>query len=293
MIDLRIVPTSAFPLALENNLRRLGLRDKTTKHFLRAIRWSFDADSAWFCRRLRHNLKVQEKLVSGDESLCPENLVEPFARLEYPAIPKGVLLAPFRPHGRVEAVTGVARRDRGFETGRGRYLNRLTALLAKEFERRDAEATCQAADRIQTKALSGLPARDLAYHIFDALHQRIRYDHSATLMLYEPVSDTLRIIAEKIVWEKAKSTRIGTEVLIPPGLVQKLNCEGMVVLDREVLGSEETQEVTGSLIAPVDYRSRLKGLLRLASAERLPFDAWDRVVVERFLPVTAYCLSVR
>jgi hypothetical protein len=290
MMNLRIVPASAFPLALENNLRRLELRDKVYKHFLAAIRWSFEADSAWLYRRLRHNRSVHEKLVNGDGFLCEENPLEPFARLEYPAIPKNVLLAPFRPHGRVEAVVGVARRGRDFEVGRGRSLNRLTALLANEIERRDEEATGRALGRIQGKAFSGLRAIDLTYQILDALHQLIRYDHSAALLLCEPSSHTFRIIAEKIVWEKAKSTMIGKKVPVASELLQKLNREDTVVLDTDGWRLEGTHRVSSHLVSDVTIRGRLAGLLSLVSSERLPFDAWDQAVVKRFLPVTAFCL---
>jgi hypothetical protein len=290
MVNLRILPASAFPLALENNLRRLGSRDKVYKHFLTAIRWSFQADSAWFNRRLRHNRSVHEKLVIGDTSLCEESVMEPFARLEHPTIPKNVLLAPFRPHGRVEAVIGVARHDGEFEVGRGRSLNRLATLLAREIERRDEESTCRTLGRIHDKAFSGLPATDLIYRILDGLHQWIRYDHSAALLLYEQSSDTYRVLAEKIVWEKAKSTTIGKETPVTDGLLQKLTLEETVVLNTEGWRLEETHNVSSHLVSAVTNRGRIAGLLGLASSERLPFDAWDRAVVERFLPVTAFCL---
>jgi hypothetical protein len=290
MINLRIIPASAFPLALEKNLRRLGPRDKVYKHFLAAIRWSFQADSAWLYRRLRHNRSVHEKLVSGDALLCEENLLEPFARLEYPAIPGNVLLAPFRPHGRIEAVIGVARRGRDFEVGRGRSLNRLTTLLAEEIERRDTEAACRALDRLQDKAFSGLRAIDLTYQILDALHQLIRYDHSATLLLYDHNSHTFRIIAEKIVREKAQSTRIGGQVPAASEFLQKLDRDKIIVLDTTGWRPDEAYKVSSDLIASVTFSGRLAGLLSLASSERLPFDAWDQAVVDRFLPVTAFCL---
>ena len=72
MLNLRLVPVSALPLALERNFRDLRSRDKVYKYFLNAIQWSFDAGSAWLYRRLRHNRSVREMLVTGDEPPCGE-----------------------------------------------------------------------------------------------------------------------------------------------------------------------------------------------------------------------------
>jgi hypothetical protein len=290
MMDLRLVPASVLPSALENNLRNLRTRDKIYKHFLEAIRRSFAADSAWFSRRLRHNRRVNERMLCGDASLCNENLLEPFARLERPVIPKNVLLSPYRPHGRIDGVVGVAARDRDFEVGRGRRLNRLTALLVTEIERRDREMTTRVLGRIQDKALSGLTARDLAYQILDALYQLIRYDHSAAILIHDPSHGTFRIVAEKIVWIKSKSTRVGTEIPAAREIIQKLNCDPTVVLEKGVWRPETGQAMSTHLVSAVTSGGQLLGLVDLASSSRLPFDGWDRTVVERFLAVTSFCL---
>jgi len=304
MIDLRSAPRSAFSWALESNLRRLGPIHKVRSHFLSAVRWYLEADSVWLYRRLRHNLRVDEKYFDGDESLCDDSLLEPFAKLERPIVPRNVLFAPIRVQDRLVGVVGAARRDKDFELGQGRMLNKLTVLLSKELERRLDGRKDKVLDRIKEKVVSELRPRDLAYQILDGLHELVHYDHSAALLIYDMNAGVFRVEAEKIVWTKSKSAFVGHEIPARGELLEVLNGKHLAVLTRNK-DSDEDEHLyrlldyhqgrsipgpTSILCAPLFFDDELLGLLKIAGRERLPFDERDRDVVERFLPAAAVSL---
>jgi signal transduction histidine kinase len=305
MIDLQTAPRSAFPWALEYNLRRLGPIYKVRNHFMSGIRWYFEADSVWFYRRLRHNHRVDEKYFNGDEALCDESLLEPFARLERPAIPRNVLLAPLKVNERLVGVVGVARKNRDFESGRGRALTRLSGLLAQELARRQDERLTHVLDRIKEKVVAELRPKDLAYQILNSLYELVHYDHSAALLIYRQQAGVVRVEAEKIVWTKAKSAFIGHEIQATEELVDVLRRRNLTVLHRDGDGNVDRRRLYETLdyhrghgipepsslfIAPLFFDDQLLGLLKIAGQKRLPFDKRDRAVVERFLPAAAVAL---
>lgn len=297
MIDVRIVPPAVFPLALDNNLRCLGPTRKLIRHFLSGIRWHFEADSVWLYIRLRRGRRTDELVLEGDETLCDASLLEPFARLERPEIPRNMLLAPLRTHQRVVGIVGVARRSRDFEVGRGRALNRLTGLLAGELERREEACAARILERIQRKALSGLSAKDLAYQILDGLHQLIRYDHSASLLSHNSERRVFRVEAEKIVWTKAKSERIGGELTVswsPTALL----IEGSDLKQeyRELWanqGPPDTPDPRSIILTPLLFHAKPAGAVLLMVNDRVPLDDRDRQVLDRFAPVAAFCVGRR
>lgn len=304
MIDLRSAPRSTFSWALENNLRRLGPIHKVRSHFLSAVRWFLEADSVWLYRRLRHNMRVDESYFDGDESLCDADLLEPFAKLERPSIPRNVLLAPVRVQDRLVGVVGAARRDKDFEVGKGRVLNKLSALLSKELERRLDERKTKVLDRIKEKVVSELRPRDLAYQILDGLHELVHYDHSAALLTYKPDAGVFQVEAEKIVWTKSKSAFVGHEIPGTEKLLEVLKGKRLAALTHddesedmrrlyELLDYHRGRSIPGPtsiLAAPLFFDGELLGLLKIAGRERLAFDERDRDVVERFLPAAAVSL---
>jgi signal transduction histidine kinase len=300
MIDLRAAPRSAFSWALENNMRRLGPIHKVRSHFLGAVRLYLEADSTWLYRRLRYNRRLNEMYFDGDEGLCDQELLEPFARLERPTIPRNVLLAPLRVHDRLVGVVGAAKRDRNFAVGTGRALNRFTALLGKELSLRQDERLAKVLDRIKEKVISELRPRDLVYQILDGLYELVHYDHSAALLTYQQEPAVFRVEAEKIVWTKTKSGFVGHEIPARSELLQLLHDKNLATLfdkDRpdlyELLDYHRGHGIprpTSILCAPLFVEDELLGLLKIVGMERLPFDRRDRDVVERFLPAAAVSL---
>jgi signal transduction histidine kinase len=202
----------------------------------------------------------------------------------------------------------VARRGRDFALGDGRVLGRLVRVLGADLARREEERLQRVLDRIQSKVVFELRPRDLAYQIFDALHQLVHYDHSAALLVYEEEAGAFRVEAEKVVWTKAKSAFIGHEIPVAPALVAALGDEPEVRLLPAAgapAGDEGSDlllplaryhqgrgipDATSALFAPLFHAGELLGVLKVAAHRRPPFDSQEVGVVRRFLPVARLSL---
>lgn len=305
MIDLRQAATRPlFRVALESNLRRLGLRRKVYAHFVDAVRLQLDADAAWLLRTPEGE-GFRSRTVDGDAALCEPALAAAFARAEHPEIPRDRLLAPVRVYDRLVAVAGAGRRGRDFELGDGRLLSRLCEVLAGDLERREDERLERVLDRLRSKVVAELRPRDLAYQILDGLYELVDYDHSAALLTLDEAAGVFRVQAEKIVWRKAKSAFVGHEIAADPALIQAVkNPRGLRLRGEEGTAAESDAEalrrrldyhagrpgtppVASLLAAPLFFEEEFLGFLKMAGWRRPPFDRRDVDVVERFLPMAA------
>jgi two-component system, NtrC family, sensor kinase len=298
MIDLRVVPPSAFTWALESNVRQLRPLYKVYQHFIGSLAHHLEADAVWLHRRTR-GARVDERYLVGDGSLREDALVEAFARQERPRVPRSVILSPLVVHERRVGLVGVARRGRDFARADVRAFTRLVSMLEADLARREEEHLGRVLDRIKEKVVSELRPKDLAYQILDGLYELLHYDHSAALLTYEETPGAFRIGAEKIAWTKAKSSLIGVEIPVGADLLKSFRRR------REVLrlGPEDTLHALldyhkgagvpasrSILAAPLFFDNEFLGLLKVASAEPGAFVGKDCEVVERFLPAAAVSL---
>ncbi|HJS75291.1 MAG TPA: GAF domain-containing protein, partial [Vicinamibacteria bacterium] len=307
MLDLAGLPRGAFAGALGYNLARFQSQTKVFDYFLGAVLGHLEADAAWLRRTLRENRAVRENYDLGSPRLRDEDLLARFLRQERPAVPRGLLLAPVRVNGRVEALIGLERHAREFERGQGWALNRLTSVLAQDLTRREEERLTRVLDSIKEKVISELRPRDLAYQILAGLHQLLHYDHSAALLIHDSRRRLLRVEADKIAWTKAKSAFIGHEVPVTAAIEDALRYPASIATfpareDREQRLEKALLDVlhlhrgdslpkpTSVLLAPLFFDESLLGILKVAALERLPFDDHDRKVVERFLPAAQVAL---
>ncbi len=312
MIDLRKVPPELFAHVLESNLQDVGPVRKLYLHFLEAVRLRLDANAAWLFT-LRGDA-VESRLLRGEAALCDEAVMHAFLREERPAIPRTMVVARLRVHGRQVALVGAARHGRDFGQTSRRALDRLCGVLATELARREEARLARVLDRIRGKIVSELRPRDLAYQILDGLHQLVDYDHSSAFLTYEPAGGAFRIEAEKIVWRKSKSAFVGREIPVTPeqaaalSRVPEILCRsgrddgddgddgnegagsgvwGLLDYHRE----DRAPAVASVLCAPLFFGGEFLGLLKIAAGTRRRFDRHDLAVVERFLPAAA--VSIR
>jgi signal transduction histidine kinase len=299
MIDLRAVAPSAYAWALESNLRQIRPLYKVYQHFISAVARHLDGDAVWLHRRARGR-RAEEKYLVGDERLRDDALVEAFARYQGPKVPRNVILAPLRVHGRRVGLVGAARRGRELERGEARALARLTTMLEAELTRREEEHLDRVLDRIKEKVVSELRPKDLAYQILDGLFELLHYDHSAALLTHEEGPGTFRVAAEKIAWTKTKSSWIGYEIPVSPELRKRFRKHrDPVILTTSdstlhpLLDYHKGTDAPPSeamLVAPLFFDNELLGLLKIADTDRGAFVDKDREVVERFLPAAAVSL---
>ena len=302
MIDLRNVPPELFAHVLESNLQDVGPVRKLYLHFLEAVRLRLEADAVWLFTLCGD--AVESRLVRGEAALCDEAAVHAFLREERPAIPRTMVVARLRVHGRQVALVGAARRGRDFGQTSRRTLDRLCGVLAAELARREEARLAKVLDRIRGKIVSELRPRDLAYQILDGLHQLVDYDHSSAFLTYDPVGGAFRIEAEKIVWRKSKSAFVGREIPVTAEQAAALS-RAPEIFCREVgrvgdVGTgdgawdlldyhrgDRTPGVASLLCAPLFFGGEFLGLLKIAAWRRRRFDRRDLAVVERFLPAAA------
>lgn len=304
MLDLASLPASAFTGGLEYNLERLGSAPKVYDHFLAAVGVHLEADAVWLRRSVRERRLVSEDFQQGTPRYRDDDVIGAFSRQERPELPRNLLLSPIKLGDRLVGVVGAERHGGDFERGRGRALNRLAYVLARDLARREEERHTRVLDSIKEKVVAELRPRDLAYQILDGLYQLVHFDHSAALLIHERDRGVLRVDAEKIAWTKSKSAFIGHEIALSPEVERALAFPAGISIspadadaDSNALfellyfhRGEAIPEPTSILCAPLYFDSELLGVLKLAALTRLPFDARDKEVTERFLPAAAVAL---
>lgn len=304
LLELSNLSGQLFSLALASNLRQIADAEKAVPVFLRVLGERLGADAVWLMRSRQALVSAQERWVEGESSLVDDELSRAFLCQESPAVPRHMLLAPLWVLGRREGVVGVARSGREFPRGQQHRLMRIVEILAADLSRREEERETRLLDRVREKLIAELRPRDLAYQVFDALLELVRYDHSATFLLHDEAGRFFRVEAEKVVWTKTKSAFVGHEIPASEVLVAALarfdrvvvvfagDCDDECRRARELFAPLEAYyrghsipSPTSVLYAPLLFDGKLLGVLRIAAHQRLPFDRRDAGVVERFLPL--------
>jgi signal transduction histidine kinase len=182
-------------------------------------------------------------------------------------------------------------------------LTSLAAIASSVLDRFDREQVRKVRARIDCKSLEQLRPKDLFYQVLHGLHSLIRYDHSASLLMFDPAGGTMEVVAEVVTWRKAKSERVGLKIPFPETLVPLLGPGTVFGFDRD---AEGWQEWTGQdalslvtltasrpadeppdrsrLYAPLATRERLLGLLTVAATHAGSFGPYEAELVSQFLP---------
>lgn len=307
-MELKNLPDPYFGLVLEALLRRTATPEKAAERFLAAVAERLPADAVWLRSSSAAPSGLPGRVVVGEADLVAEDLTRAFAALERPALPKSVLLAPFKVGDRRAGVLGAARRGGDFRLGRAQDLGRLGAILGADLARREEERLTLVLDRIKEKVVAELRPRDLAYQILDGLYALVQYDHSAALLTYDSAGRSFRVDAEKVVWTKSKSAFIGCEIPVSEDLVARLAQTPAVCSVPAASASDDgaaalfeplaryhsgvaVAEARAFLYAPLLIDGELLGLLKMAAYKRSTFDRRDVAVVERFLPAARVALA--
>src|SRR5262245_53454331 len=154
MIDLRKAPPELFAHVLESNLQDIGPVRKLYLHFLEAVRLRLEADAVWLFTLCGDSF--ESRLVRGEAGLCDEAVMHAFLREERPAIPRTMVVARLRVHGRQVALVGAARKGRDFGQASRRALDRLCGVLSTALARREEARLGRVLDRIRGKIVSEL-----------------------------------------------------------------------------------------------------------------------------------------
>jgi serine phosphatase RsbU (regulator of sigma subunit) len=222
-----------------------------------------------------------------------------FVRFERPELPRERVMALLR---RRSKTVGLLVADQPLRVpwseANRQFLLQLAARISDELPRLREKQLTEAQIRIATQLLEDRRPNDVFYHILDALHHLTRYDHSGSLLIFNPQSHSLQLRAEKITWEKGKSHLVGLRLELDPEEVRELR-EGQPGTARRGPGETWRAETpalshlatrlafhtepleTALLWMPLLVRDRLLGLLKLSSRRAGAFDAEDTAAAAR------------
>jgi signal transduction histidine kinase len=243
------------------------------------------------------------------------DLLTSFIRGGENRIPVPLALGRLRRRGRMWGVLAVRAPGGRFDWDHRKALSALAAAASDVFERIDQERIWEVRARIDCKILEQLRPKDLCYQVLHGLHSLTHYDHSASLLIYEPGGGTLEVVAETITWKKGKSDKIGLKHPLPGSLLTLLRPGVVYGFDRprtaweewtgaaavslaELLDTHHPDLAAGEapldrsmLCAPLVTRDRVLGLLKVAAKHSGSFGSYEADLVAQFLPHVAIALQ--
>jgi signal transduction histidine kinase len=223
-------------------------------------------------------------------------------------IPGEIALGRLRRRGRMWGVLAVRSPGGRFRWDHREALSSLAAIASGVLDRSDREQLRKVRARIDCKILEQIRPKDLFYQVLHGLHSLTRYDHSASLLMYDAASGSMEVVAEVITWKKAKSDRVGSKISFPDEFLPLLRAGVVYGFDRS---AGEWQEWTGHdavglvslttatdaaraaaaappdasrLIAPLATREHVLGLLTVAATYPGSFGPYEAELVGQFLP---------
>jgi signal transduction histidine kinase len=228
-------------------------------------------------------------------------------------IPANLALGRLRRRQRMWGVLAVRSLGGRFTWDHREALSALAAAANEVLDRIDQERIREVRARIDYKILEQLRPKDLFYQVLHGLHSLTQYDHSATLLIYDP-GGTLEVVAETITWKKGKSDKIGLKLPLPvsllsllrPGVVYGFDRPGQLweewtgteavglaeLLDTPVPEVEATVPPDRSMLcAPLATRERVLGLLKIAARHAGSFGSYEAELVGQFLPHASIALQ--
>ncbi len=240
-------------------------------------------------------------------------LLTSFLRGDDGRVPADLALGRLRRRGRMWGVLGVRAPGGRFNWDHREALSSVAAAASEVLARIDQERVRDVRARIDCKILEQLRPKDLFYQILHGLHSLLQYDHSASLLIYEPHGRMLEVVAETITWKKGKSDKIGMKFplsesglgLLYAGKVYGFHrpahtweewTGGAAVNLAELLdtnGSEGTAAPPDRsiLCAPLVTRERVLGLLKVSAKHAGSFGPYEADLVGQLLPHASIALQ--
>ncbi|HET7498879.1 MAG TPA: ATP-binding protein, partial [Candidatus Eisenbacteria bacterium] len=224
-------PADEYQLIVQTSsmLRKRGTREpeKAMQVYLRGCAELFRAEAACIVSaEVGRPTRVEYSI--PQETAWDLSLLDDLARGTAEEIPAGILAARLRRRGRTWGAIALRRDGSDFDVAERRALSRIAAEIDYFVGTLDDASLAEVRARIDMKILRDLPPKDLYYQILDGLHRLTRYDHSASLFLYDSPSGRLELVAEQIAWRKMRSERIG-EIRTLPDELQGLIREDVVL----------------------------------------------------------------
>ncbi len=233
-----------------------------------------------------------------------------------PALTPLRMFVPVSRHGRRWSLLVVRGRRAPFQGADFRVARRIAKETSKVGVRLDRLRYLEVRSKIDRKVIRRLSPKDLFYQILHGLESLTEYDHSAAFLTHhtsahEDAAASLEVVAERLVWKKEPSPRIGQEFAIGSAADALLRSGTVLGLDRDDdawtdwdgrdvtdlaraldynLAAEGLRERT-ILCAPLVSEGTVLGVLKIASTEPGSFGPWEAELVKGFLPHTAVAVA--
>ena len=242
------------------------------------------------------------------------DLLARFIRVERPARPEDMAIAPIRRRGGAWAALAFMRPGRPYDRYDKRLLARVADITSYAVQEMDRERMLEIRDRIDRKIKEQLHPKDLFYQILDGLRSLTRYDHSSALLIRDSADDTMEIAAEQIAWTKAKSSRIGRRLPLRDDVRDSLDSGRICGFDRrgerwhewdgkplgflaEWLdlsndGPHPARQEQSILCAPLVGRDGVFGVLKVAARHAGRLTKYDAGLVESFRSQAAQAIDI-
>jgi two-component system NtrC family sensor kinase len=247
------------------------------------MRWTPRGDALFKTTRAASLREQALRLASKRKT--PEDAHLLFLLVESMGRPSGVMafLRPGRRFGRRDAAFGMD----------------VMELLGRALAHREQARTYEIRERIVRKVLLQVRPADVLYQVLHGLKRLLRYDHSASVLTFG-ADGKLCIRAEVIAWTKAKSTRVGGEILLAPdearylsSLIHPVEAEpdrlgksdAAALADRVSRFTEGVPPSASVLLAPLRRHEGVAGLLVLRAVGRDAFVEADRQTIDSFLDI--------
>jgi signal transduction histidine kinase len=308
-----------FLTELHDRLDRIASPAKLLTYFVRRAADLLGAESGGVWLHDRVSDRMQQLAAFGPERISDaaplgidQRMPRAVLRGHRPTPPASVLAVPLPSGGRVRGAILLSRPARPFERSEERFLAKAAARVGEEIRQREELRLRDVRARIEGKLLEDLRPENVVYRILHGLKALLRYDHSSAVWLLDESREALMLTAEQIAWKKAKSARIGCQVPVSPAAVVSLARGEAATLFRfrEGVAQEPAPEAARALLqlatctgysdsapqegavllAPLRYRSRPIGLLKITSQRPSAFDERDLEVVRAFSVPSASAL---
>jgi signal transduction histidine kinase len=228
-------------------------------------------------------------------------------------IPSQLALGRLRRRGRMWGVLAVRSPGSRFNWDHREALSAMATAANDVLDRIDQERIREVRARIDCKIVEQLRPKDVFYQVLHGLHSLTQYDHSASLLIYEP-GGTLEVVAETITWKKGKSDKIGLKLPLPESLLNLLRPGVVYGFDRpdtawdewtgfdavelaELLDTHRTDATSDApldrsmLCAPLATREGVLGLLKVAAKHSGSFGSYEAELVGQLLPHASIALQ--
>src|SRR5262249_3522664 len=247
------------------------------------------------------------------EAWWDRTMLADFLRGEKVRVPPELMLARVRRFGRMWGALAMRSPGRTYHWDARQGVSSVGALAHEVIDRSGHARMREGRARVDRKVLEQSRPKHLFYEVLHGLRSLTAYDHSASLLTYDPEADSLEVVAEQVAWQKAKGRNVG-RVLAPTGPLREFLARGHVcgfdfagrhrtdwtghdatglaeLLDFDGRDDRKTPPEGAVLCAPLVTRGGLLGVLKVAARSPGTFSRYEVELVSQFLPQAAVALQ--